>query len=55
MKYDKTVPLLVGKRLEEFEEDEATGDRPFPRADRLSDVVVNADPTRYIQHSRSSG
>ena len=29
MKYDKTVPLLVGKRLEEFEEDEAPGDRLF--------------------------
>ena len=29
MKYDKTVPLLVGKRLEEFEEDEAPGDRSF--------------------------
>ena len=29
MKYDKNVPLPVGKRLEEFEEEEAPGDRPF--------------------------
>ena len=29
MRYDKNVPLLVGKRLEEFQVDEAPGERPF--------------------------
>ena len=29
VKYDKNVPLPVGKRLEELEEDEAPGVRPF--------------------------
>ena len=29
LNYDKRVPLPVGKRLEEVEEDEAPADRPF--------------------------
>ena len=29
MRYDTNVPLLVGKRLEEFQVDEAPGERPF--------------------------